>query len=125
MLKGMSGRSLLGGALAGALTGQTRPARKVRVGLSGFDGHPEEILRVLPDSPGIELAAVADDGSDPAARAQGLENPLAATATHYEALEDMLAHERLDVLALCNNDGRRAASGRACAARKSEGIGEK
>src|SRR5258708_36967034 len=125
MLKAIRRRSLFAGALAGALTGQTRPARKVRVGLSGFDGHPEEILRVLPDSPGIELAAVADDGSDPAARAQGLKNPLAAKATHYDALEDMLAHERLDVVALCNNDGRRAASIRACAARKIDVIAEK
>ena len=125
MLKTISRRRLFAGALAGALTAQTRPARKVRVGLSGFDGHPEEILGVLPGSPWIELAAVADDGSDPASRVQGLKNPFAAKATHYKALEDMLAHEKLDVIALCNNDWRRAASIRTCAARKIDVIAEK
>ena len=125
MRKTISRRGLFGGALAGVLAAQMRSGRKVRVGLSGFDGHPEEILRVLPDSPWIELAAVADDGSDPAARVQGLKNPFAAKASHYDALEDMLAHERLDVVALCNNDGRRAAAIRACAARKIDVIAEK
>src|SRR6516165_4824203 len=110
MLKTISRRDLFAGALAGALTAQTRSARRVRVGLSGFDGHPEEILRVLPDSPDIELVAVAADGSDPTALAQGLRNPFAARAAHYSSLNDMLAHERLDVVALCNNDGLRASS---------------
>jgi hypothetical protein len=93
MLKPISRRGLLAGTLAGALTAQTRFPRKIRVGLSGFDGHAEEILRVLPDSPDIELAAVADDGSDPAARAQTLKDPFAAKAAHYDALEGMLARE--------------------------------
>lgn len=124
MLKRMTRRGLLAGALGSALSAQTF-SRKIRVGLSGFDGHPEEILRVLPEAPELELAAVADDGSDPVARAQSLKDPFAARARHYDALEDMLAHEKLDVVALCNNNGRRAAAIRACAARKLNVIAEK
>jgi predicted dehydrogenase len=37
----------------------------------------------------------------------------------------MLAHERLDVVAICNNDGERAAAILACAARKIDVIAEK
>ena len=39
MLKTISRRSLLAGAMAGAVYGQTRFGRKIRIGLAGFDGH--------------------------------------------------------------------------------------
>jgi predicted dehydrogenase len=125
MQKTISRRLWLAGAAGTALAAQTRTSAKVRVGLAGFDGHPEEILRVLPQSPGIELVAVADDASDPAARDAGLKDPFAARAHHYDALDEMLAHEKLDVVALCNNGRRRAAAIRACAARKIDVIAEK
>ncbi len=125
MQKTISRRAWLSGVAGTALVAQTKTPGKVRVGLAGFDGHPEEILRVFPQSPGLELVSVADDASDPAARAAGLKDPFAAKAHHYDALDDMLAHEKLDVVALCNNGGRRAAAIRACAARKIDVIAEK
>jgi predicted dehydrogenase len=125
MRKIISRRGWLAGAFGSALAAQTPVSGKIRVGLSGFDGHPEEILRVLPQSPNIELVAVAADGSDPAARTAGLKDQFAARAHQYDALDDMLSHEKLDVVALCNNGGRRAAAIRACAARKLDVIAEK
>ncbi|MCU1235400.1 MAG: oxidoreductase domain protein [Candidatus Solibacter sp.] len=125
MRKTLSRRALFAGALGSAQYAHLYAQKKVRVGLAGFDGHPEEILRVLPQSPGIELVAVAADGSDSAALDAGMKNSFAARAHHYDALDDMLAHETLDVVALCNNGGRRAASIRACAARKLNVIAEK
>ncbi len=80
---------------------------------------------MLPHSPELELAAIADDGSDPAARALVLKDPQAARAARYDALEDMLSREKLDVVALCNNGGRRTPGILACAARKLDVIAEK
>jgi hypothetical protein len=59
-----SRRRLLAGTLGSSLLAQVEPApevrlpRKVRLALAGFDGHPEEILRVLPQLPDVELVAV-------------------------------------------------------------------
>ena len=69
-----SRRSLLAGSLGSALLAQVdtppevRLPRKIRLALAGFDGHPEEILRVLPQLPDVELVAVANEESDPAAQ---------------------------------------------------------
>jgi hypothetical protein len=55
--------------LGSSLLAQVEPApevrlpRKIRLALAGFDGHPEEILRVLPQLPDVELVAVAGEGS--------------------------------------------------------------
>ena len=125
MLKPISRRALLAGTAVTALRGQAAPARKIRVALAGFDGHPEEILRVLPDAPDVELIAIADEESDPAARAQVLRDPFAAKAAHYNTLNDLLAREKPDVVALCNHGGLRAGAIRACAARKLDVIAEK
>jgi predicted dehydrogenase len=126
MQKTISRRACLAGAVAGALARTLSGAPvKRRLGLAGFDGHPEEILRVLPQSPDIELLAVAADASDPAALAAGLKDPFAAKARQYNTLDEMLSREQLDVVALCNNGGRRAAAIRACAARKIDVIAEK
>jgi predicted dehydrogenase len=125
-----SRRTLLAGSLGGSLlaqveTAEVRLPRKIRLALAGFDGHPEEILRPLPRLPDVELVAVADDGSDPAALASGLKNRYAAKARRYETLAELLAAEQLDVVALCNNNGRRAPGILACAARKLNVIAEK
>jgi predicted dehydrogenase len=126
-----SRRTLLAGTLGSGLLAQVEAAqevrlpRKIRLALAGFDGHPEEILRVLPRLPDVELAAVAGEGSDPAALANGLKNRYAAKARHYDTLRELLAAEQVDVVALCNNNGRRAAGILACAARKINVIAEK
>ena len=126
-----SRRTLLAGTLGGSLLAQVetpqevRLPRKIRLALAGFDGHPEEILRVLPRLPDVELVAVAAEASDPAALASGLKNRYAAKARHYQTLTDLLAAEQPDVVALCNHNGRRAAGILACAARKINVIAEK
>jgi predicted dehydrogenase len=104
---------------------EVRLARKVRLALAGFDGHPEEILRVLPQLPDVELVAVAGEGSDPGAQASALKNRYAAKARRYETLAQLLAAEPLDVVAVCNHNGRRTAAILACAGRKLNVIAEK
>ena len=111
-----SRRSLLAGTLGSALLAQVdnppevRLPRKIRLALAGFDGHPEEILRVLPQLPDVELVAVANEESDPAAQTSVLKNRYAAKARRYETLTQLLAAEQqLDLVAVCNNNGRRTA----------------
>lgn len=102
-----------------------RLPRKIRLALAGFDGHPEEILRVLPQLPDVELVAVAAEASDPEAQTNALKNRYAAQARRYDTLAQLLAAEPLDVVAVCNHNGRRAAAILACAARRLNVIAEK
>lgn len=124
-------RELLLGAVGVSALAQTEPARpvrmprKIRLAIAGFDGHVSEILQVLPLLPDVDLVAVADAGSDPGATRGALEDALVAKAHHYAELADLLAREQLDVVAVCNNDGARAAAILACAARKLNVIAEK
>ena len=126
-----SRRRLLAGTLGSSLAAQVdapqevRLPRKVRLALAGFDGHPEEILRVLPQLPDVELVAVAGEGSDPGAQAGVLKDRYAARARRYDTLAQLLAAEQLDVVAVCNHNGRRTAAILACAARKLNVIAEK
>jgi predicted dehydrogenase len=126
-----SRRHLLAGALGSGLMAQMESApqvrlpRKIRLALAGFDGHPEEILRVLPQLPDVELTAVAGEESDAEALAIGLKNRFAAKARRYDTLAQLLAREQPDVVAVCNHNGRRSAAILACAARKINVIAEK
>jgi predicted dehydrogenase len=126
-----SRRQLLAGTLGGSLMAQgdappeVRLPRKIRLALAGFDGHPEEILRVLPQLPDVELVAVAEEESDPEAQSSVLGNRFAAKARRYETLAQLLAGEQPDVVAVCNHNGRRSAAILACAARKVNAIAEK
>ena len=79
----------------------------------------------MPQLPDVELVAVAGEESDPAAQASVLKNRYAAKARRYETLTQLLAAEQLDVVAVCNHNGRRAAAILACAARKLNVIAEK
>lgn len=124
-------RGLLLGAVGASALAETEPVpvvrmpRKIRLAIAGFDGHTNEILRVMPQLPDVDLVAVADAGSDPEAARFNLANPWVARARRYMTLADLLAHEQLDVVAICNNDGERAAAILACAARKINVIAEK
>ena len=126
-----SRRRLLAGTLGSGLLAQVgappevRLPRRVRLALAGFDGHPEEILRVLPQLPDVELVAVAEEESDPEAQANVLRDRFAAKARRYETLAQLLAGEQPDVVAVCNHNGRRSAAILACAARKVNVIAEK
>jgi predicted dehydrogenase len=126
-----SRRALLAGTLGSALMAQVDTApevrlpRKIRLALAGFDGHPEEILRVLPQLPDVELVAVASEESDPEAQANALKNRYVAKARRYDTLAQLLGAETLDMVAICNNNGRRTAAILACAERKLNMIAEK
>jgi predicted dehydrogenase len=123
-----SRRGLLMAAAASALPARAETVklpRKVRLGVIGYDGHLSEILERLPDFPDIELAAVADAGSDARATQSALRNPLVARAKRYADYPEMLANERLDCAGICNHNGGRAAAIVACAARKLDVIAEK
>lgn len=102
-----------------------RLKRKLRLALIGFDGHVQEILDQLPNLPDIELTAVADSNSDPAAKSSNMRHPLVARAKFYATTADLLANERLDVAAVCNNDGERAAAVMACIQKGLNVIAEK
>jgi predicted dehydrogenase len=119
-LRELSRRSLLGVAGAGLLAAQTpadsiRLPRPVRLGLIGFDGHVGEVLGQLPRLPDVELVACAIDGSDPQPVATYRKNAAVQKAASYESYEEMLKRAKLDIVAICNNDGRRFQSILACA----------
>src|SRR5690349_4658835 len=99
--------------------------RKVRLGIIGYDGHLSDILDHVSDFPDIELAAVADAGSDPRATRSALRNPLVSKARRYPDYPEMLERERLDCVGICNHNGGRAAAILACAERKLDLIAEK
>jgi predicted dehydrogenase len=99
--------------------------KKVRLGLIGYDGHVDDVLRMLPDLPDVELVAVADDSSAPNATRSALRNTFVAKAHRYAAYAEMLEREQLDCVAICNNNGARAAATIACAERKLNLIAEK
>jgi predicted dehydrogenase len=103
----MTRRSLLaaGAALAGAAEVVKLPSR-VRLAIDGFDGHAGEITGPLPQLPDIEVVAICD--GNPQALARAARNPRLAGAKQYSNYRDLLASERPDVVAVCNNNAERA-----------------
>src|SRR5438067_9852300 len=94
-----SRRGLLLALSASALARPAEPiklARKVKLGIIGYDGHLADILGHLSDFPDIELTAVADAGSDPRAVESTMRNPLVKRARRYPNYPEMLTAEQLD-----------------------------
>jgi predicted dehydrogenase len=123
-----SRRSWLAGAAGSVLAARAATLKlpnKVRLGIIGFDGHVSEILKPLPELPDVELVAVADAGSDPGAKRSALRNAAVTKAKFYEGYAEMLQRERLDCVAVCNNDGDRAAAVLAVLDKKLHVIAEK
>jgi predicted dehydrogenase len=124
-------RALLSAAVASqSLFGQgalnpIRLPRKIRLGMIGFDGHPEEVLRHLSPLPEAELVAYAIDGTDPAALASSRKDPAVQKARSFDTYEPLLENEKLDLVAVCNNNGRRCGAILACAAKGIHVIAEK
>ncbi len=111
-------RRWITGSAAAALAAQSpeppvRLPRKVRLALIGLEGHTRQILSPLGRLPEVELAAVAHP--DPAALARAAKkNRRLARARHYRDYREMLDREKLDVAAVCNPNGDRAAVVLAC-----------
>lgn len=123
-------RSVLATAAAGSLLASetqraVRLTRRVRLGMIGFDGHPEEVLGQLPRLPDVELIAYAVDGTDATALASSRKNPAVRRARSYDTHDALLAAEKLDLVAVCNNDGRRCRAILACADHGLSVIAEK
>lgn len=123
----VSRRAVLSAAAAAIASAQqprseVRLPRKVRIAIIGFDGHPGEITGVLSRLPDVEVAAISDK---PAAMARAARNPRFAGAKQFTDYERMLDGEKVDVVAVCNNNGERAGAVIASAKRGLNVIAEK
>ncbi len=120
-------RTFVGGvSLSAAALGSTdivRLPRKVQVAVLGLDGHVAEIVNPLPRLPDVEVTAFSDP--DPKAAARFVKNPRVAAARHYTSYRQMLEREKLDMVAICNNNGERAEAILACLKRHLHVIAEK
>jgi predicted dehydrogenase len=128
MSKELTRRQFLTAATALAVTG-TQPIRvlgastqenlsarlpeTIRVGIIGFDGHYSEITNAAKLVPNIRITAVADP--NPAALQGAAANPMLAKATAWADYHEMLGAEKLDIVAVCGQNGTRATTVRACA----------
>lgn len=118
---GWTRRSILqtgGAGLARLLAAPApRPAlpNPVRVGIIGLDGHYSEVLQAARLLPEIRIVSVAAPTAREVRRAAS--NPLLAAARHYDDYRRMLDTEKLDVVAVTDSNGQRAASLLACAER--------
>ena len=125
----LSRRFLLAGAAA-SLPAQPAPAhpvlrlpRKIRAAIIGLVGHTAEILDPLPLLPDVEIAALADPdtaGLNNLTRRAGL-----GGARLYADYRRMLDREKLDLVAVCNDNGSRARAILDCAARGLHIVAEK
>lgn len=115
---------MLAGMLAmPALAGPLKLPKKIRLGLIGWEGHPGEITGPLPQLPDVEVAAICH--TDPLVLERMARNPRLAAAARYSSYGDMLSKEKLDVAAVCNNNGERGAAVIACAKSRVNTIAEK
>ena len=102
---------------AAAATDPVRLPKKVRVGILGLEGHTGEITTPLDRLPDVEVVAYwsADKAT--------LRRP--ANVKRYEDWRAMLDSEKLDVVAVTNNNGERAEAIIEAAKRKIHVIAEK
>lgn len=94
-----------------------RLPRKLRVGIWGVQGHTGEITVPAPSLPDVEIVAVADAHEKPSGKL--------ASFKFYNNPRGMLDRENLDIVAVCNNNGERAAAILECIKRGLNVIAEK
>jgi predicted dehydrogenase len=94
-----------------------RLPRKIRIGLIGLEGHYSEILDPLRRLPDAELVAVASNSPRALPKLESIHR--------YKDYREMLDRERLDIAAVCNTNGERAAAVLACVERKLHVAAEK
>ncbi|HYP14634.1 MAG TPA: Gfo/Idh/MocA family oxidoreductase [Bryobacteraceae bacterium] len=97
--------------------------KKLRLGLIGFQGHPNLVVGPLNKFPDIEVVAMQDNSKEVLARQA--RNPRLAAARQYADYNEMLAKEELDLVSINNNNGERAAAVISAAKRKINVIAEK
>lgn len=117
-------RSLLIGTGGALLAETTRLPRKVRVAIIGLDGHPGEITKPLDRLPDVEIVAISDANQNAVRRFISGKASL-AQAKPYTDYQKMLDVEKMDVVAVCNNNGDRAAAILECTQRRLNVIAEK
>jgi len=111
-------------AAAPFAAGEIKLPRKVRVAIIGLQGHTGLIVEPLPQLPDVEIVAVCDE--DASAVERFIRNkPALSKARAYTDYRPMLDREAPDVVAVCNDDGHRAAVTLACLERKLHVIAEK
>ncbi|MBI3684613.1 MAG: Gfo/Idh/MocA family oxidoreductase [Acidobacteria bacterium] len=111
------------GVFAPAALAAIKLPRRIRMGLLDVEGHAGEVIRPLPLAPDVEVVAIAHPDAQVAA--QQKKNPRLAAARHYTDFRRMLEEEKLDVVAVCNDNGARAHAVLACLDHKAHVIAEK
>ncbi|HLJ18105.1 MAG TPA: Gfo/Idh/MocA family oxidoreductase [Bryobacteraceae bacterium] len=118
----ISRRALLAG-MGTAVADPVKLPEKVRVAIIGLEGHTGEITGQLKQLPDVEIVAICDE--DAKAVERFARHPQLAAAHRYSDYRRLLDSEKLDVAAVCNNNGARAAAILACLDRKLHVIAEK
>jgi predicted dehydrogenase len=118
----VSRRTVLIGTAAAASAAVKLPD-KVRLAIIGFQGHPDEIIRPLPQLPDIEVVGIQD--TDPAVLERQTRNPRLAGAKKYSDYRRMLDETKPGLVAVCNPNVPRAAGILAALERKIPVIAEK
>jgi predicted dehydrogenase len=95
----------------------------IRVGVIGLDGHYGEITDAAKHLPNIRITAIAEIKPD--LRRQVTRNTLLGRATLYEDYRKLLDQERLDLVAVCGENGVRASVIQACAEQRLPIVAEK
>jgi len=129
MLKTTAG-IIAAGFAAGTQAGRSQPSqfplrlpRTIRVGIIGLEGHYSEILSVASGSPQVQLVAIAE--ADPMVRSKASDDALLKNATLFADYREMLDGQKLDIVAVCGENGTRASIVQACAERKLAIVAEK
>jgi predicted dehydrogenase len=125
---GLSRRTLFLAAAAfaaePAASETVRLPRRIRMALLGLEaGHVGEVTNHLARVPDVEVVALADP--DPALRARFAAMPGAGQARAYGDYRQMLAQEKLDLVAINNNTGERTAAILACVSRGLDVLAER
>jgi predicted dehydrogenase len=117
-------RSVLAALAAPVAAQQIRLPKKIRVGIIGLEGHTGLITGPAATLADVEIVAVSD--SDSTALNNFLHGNRGLVNAHgYTDYRRMLDAEKLDVAAVCNDNGERAAVILACVGRKLHVIAEK
>ncbi|MDA2925191.1 Gfo/Idh/MocA family oxidoreductase [Acidobacteria bacterium AH-259-L09] len=89
--------------------------KPVRVGIIGLEGHFSEVLKAARLLPELKITAVTLNSRRELERASG--QPLIAAARKYKNFHRMLDAEKLDVVAICDENSSRASTIITCAER--------